>query len=218
MARQYLSPQNPSRPEFSKLPFTVLLSDIRSRENVGSIFRTADAAGVEKIFLCGITPKPPHEKISKTALGAENTVAWEYHAQAWRLLKKLNKSGYMILALEKTSKSKNIFEYKTQNIKSYLPFGSSKTNLEIYPKNGQKRHSRIEDFDSKNTSPKMDNKLSEKNETAGVVLLLGNEVAGVSKKLMDYATDVLYIPMYGAKESLNVAVAFGIAIYSLKVK
>ena len=55
----------------------LILDNIRSRENVGSIFRTADAAGVEKIYLCGITPTPPHEKISKTALGAETYVPWE---------------------------------------------------------------------------------------------------------------------------------------------
>src|SRR5258708_16779749 len=91
--------------------FFVVLANIRSRENVVSIFRTADAAGVSKIFLCGITPQPPHEKISKTALGAEESMAWEYHFQAWRLLRKFKKDGYTILALEQTPESKNIFEY-----------------------------------------------------------------------------------------------------------
>ena len=67
----------------------LVLDNIRSRENVGSIFRTADAVGVKKIFLCGITPKPPHEKISKTALGAEIWVPWEYHTKTWQVLRKL---------------------------------------------------------------------------------------------------------------------------------
>src|SRR3989338_3841412 len=90
----------------------VVLHNIRSRENVGSIFRTADAAGVDKLYLCGITPCPPHEKISKTALGAETYVPWEYHRQAWRLLAKLKKEGMNVVALEQTKESKNVFKFK----------------------------------------------------------------------------------------------------------
>ena len=82
----------------------LILHNIRSVHNVGSIFRTADAAGVSKIYLCGITPTPPHEKISKTALGAEEDVPWEYHKQAGRLVDKLKKEGISIAALERFDK------------------------------------------------------------------------------------------------------------------
>ena len=87
----------------------LILHNIRSRENVGSIFRTADAAGVSKIYLCGITPTPPHEKISKTALGAETYVSWKYCKQTWRLLEKLKKEGVIVVALEQTKDAQNIF-------------------------------------------------------------------------------------------------------------
>ena len=87
----------------------LILDNIRSRENVGSIFRTADAVGVLKIYLCGITPTPPHEKISKTALGAETYVSWEYCKEIWRLLKKLKAQKLKLKALEQTKDSVDIF-------------------------------------------------------------------------------------------------------------
>lgn len=72
-----------------KKEFYVICDNIRSLENIGSIFRTADALGVAKIYLCGISGKPPHHKISKTALGAENSVPWEYYRQTGRLIDKM---------------------------------------------------------------------------------------------------------------------------------
>lgn len=135
---------------------------------MGSIFRTADAVGVSKIYLCGITPTPPHEKISKTALGAEKWIPWEYHKQTWRLLEKLKKENFYIIALERTLESINIFKFKK-------------------PKN------------------------------RSIVLVVGNEVKGLSPKILKYAEKKVAIPMYGRKESLNVAVAFGVAVYALVV-
>ncbi len=154
----------------------VILHDIRSRENVGSIFRTADAAGVSKIYLCGITPQPSQnqevriknqetDKIAKTALGAEKWVPWEYHKQTWRLIENLKKQGYQVIALEKTKTAKDIFRFKAQ-----------------------------------------------KNPVA---LVVGNEVSGLSPEVLKRSSGVVSIPMYGKKESLNVAVAFGIAVYAL---
>ena len=72
--------------------FYVICDNIRSLENIGSIFRTSDALGVSKIFLCGISGKPPNHKISKTALGAEKTIPFEYCRQTWRLIERLKKS------------------------------------------------------------------------------------------------------------------------------
>ena len=89
----------------SKLPLVVVLNNLRSLYNVGSIFRTSDAVGVEKIWLCGITGTPPDNQISKTALGAEKTVPWEYRHSALPLIKELKGKKYQIILLEQTENS-----------------------------------------------------------------------------------------------------------------
>lgn len=83
-----------------KLGISLILDDIRSRVNVGSIFRTGDGFRIEKIYLCGITPRPPHREIEKTALGATESVDWEYHENAIELIKKLKAENYHIVSLE----------------------------------------------------------------------------------------------------------------------
>jgi tRNA G18 (ribose-2'-O)-methylase SpoU len=88
-----------------RLPFCVVLNNIRSLYNVGSIFRTADGAGVEKIWLCGITGTPPNNMISKTALGAEQQVAWEKASDLIVLLQTLKAQGYQIIFLEQIEQS-----------------------------------------------------------------------------------------------------------------
>ena len=145
----------------------VVLDNVRSRENVGSIFRTADAVGVSKIYLCGITPMPPHEKISKTALGAEKWIPWEYHKNTWRLLEKLKKDRINIVALENGEGSIDLFKFKPK-----------------FP----------------------------------LALVVGNEVKGLSPRILKYAQKKAAIPMHGRKESLNVAVALGIAVYAITHK
>ncbi len=92
--------------------FFVIVDNIRSLENIGSIFRTADALGVSKIFLCGICGTPPNEKIAKTALGAEKTIPWEYHKQTGRLIDKLKKEKVNIIALEQDKKAINFRDLK----------------------------------------------------------------------------------------------------------
>ena len=93
------------RPQASKLPFCALLNDIRSLYNVGSIFRTADGAGLEKLWICGITGHPPDSQISKTALGADQEVPWEYRRDACALLRELKTQGYQIVFLEQLAES-----------------------------------------------------------------------------------------------------------------
>ena len=88
-----------------KKQFYVVCDNIRSLENIGSIFRTADALGVDKIFLGGICGKPPHHKISKTALSAEKNIEWEYQWQTWRIIDKLKKEKVNIVALEQNKES-----------------------------------------------------------------------------------------------------------------
>lgn len=88
-----------------KIPLVVVLDNVRSLHNVGSIFRTADAFLVEKVYLCGITACPPHAEIHKTALGAENTVEWTYYEDTCEALKQLRSEGYLLLAIEQVENS-----------------------------------------------------------------------------------------------------------------
>ena len=88
--------------EQEKFPLTVVLDDIRSLNNIGSFFRTADAFNVEKIYLCGITANPPHRDIQKTALGATETVAWEYRKDIVELMQELRSAGKHICTIEQT--------------------------------------------------------------------------------------------------------------------
>ncbi len=144
----------------------VICDNIRSLENIGSIFRTADAIGVSKIFLCGISGKPPHSKISKTALGAEEAIPFEHYKQTGRLIDKLKKQKIKIIALEQ---EKNAVSY--ENFKPDFP----------------------------------------------MALVLGNEVKGISKTILKKADRIIFLPMQGKKESLNVSVAFGVAGYYLNL-
>lgn len=93
------------RQEEPKLPFCVVLNNIRSLYNVGSIFRTADGVGVEKLWICGITGHPPDTQIAKTALGAEKRIPWEYRRDACEVLRELKVQGYQIVFLEQLAES-----------------------------------------------------------------------------------------------------------------
>jgi len=87
------------------LPLTIILNDVRSLYNVGSIFRTADGAGAEEIILCGITGFPPHSQISKTALGAEDAVPWQQTKEILPVVRSLKRRGYQVVLLEQTQTS-----------------------------------------------------------------------------------------------------------------
>lgn len=153
----------------------VLLHNMRSLQNVGSVFRTSDVFGVSKIYITGYTGKPPNEKISKTALGAENYVPWEYMASPARLITKLRKQypGLQVLGLE------NKLPKSLQKKVSVLP-------AVVRPSSGQ------------------------------LLLVLGEELTGIPKNLLKLCDGFLEIPQVGQKESLNVAVAFGVAAYALR--
>lgn len=88
-----------------KFPLYVILNDIRSLSNIGSFFRTGDALNVEKIYLCGITATPPHREIHKTALGATDTVAWEYRASIDELVQELKNQGIRVCSIEQAEKT-----------------------------------------------------------------------------------------------------------------
>jgi 23S rRNA (guanosine2251-2'-O)-methyltransferase len=145
----------------SKKEFYIICQNIRSLFNVGSIFRTADAFSANKIYLTGITGRPPRKEISKVALGAENFIPWEYHRQPARLIRDLKNRGIRIVALEQVKgRSVDVNKWKPK-----------------FP----------------------------------LALILGYEPKGLPKSLIALADDVVEIPMYGKKESLNVGVAFGVA-------
>lgn len=108
--------------------FIILLPNIRSAHNVGAMFRTADGAGVNKIYLTGYTPTPPHPRLDKVSLGAEKWMCWEYVKQPGRLLNKLKREGYHIVALEQTKKSVNIYEWQPK-FPVALIVGNEKTGV-----------------------------------------------------------------------------------------
>ncbi len=148
----------------------LILHNIRSVHNVGSIFRTADAAGVTKIYLTGYTPTPldrfgqERSDFHKAALGAERTIAWEHQLEIEQIITALKSEGFTIVALEQSDKS---VDYK-----AYRP----------------------------------------KKKTA---LILGEERHGITSEVLAVCDHVIEIPMKGQKESLNVSVAAGVALYRL---
>jgi tRNA G18 (ribose-2'-O)-methylase SpoU len=108
-----------------KMPVVIILDNIRSLNNIGSVFRTADAFRIEKIYLCGISGKPPHREIHKTALGATDSVSWEYIEETHDILHKLKNSGFSIIAIEQMDNSIDLNKYKpTGNEKLALIFGN----------------------------------------------------------------------------------------------
>ncbi len=148
----------------------VILDNIRSSHNVGSIFRTADALGIGQVILTGTTPAPidrfgrQRADIAKVALGGEKSVKWQYEKDILVVIRKLKKEGFQIIAIEQ---AKNSVDYK---------------------------------------------KIKIKNKTAFV---LGEEVKGVALAILKLADTIAEIPMHGQKESLNVSVAFGVALFRI---
>jgi len=144
----------------------VILENIRSLHNVGAIFRTADGAGWDKVYLTGYTGCPPDRRIEKVSLGAEEFLPWEHVDSAEKLCEKLKKEEFKIIALEQSDRSEDIFTTKC--------------------------------------------------EEENIVLILGNEVDGVSEEILNMCDQHLEIPMHGKKTSLNVSVAAGIALFALE--
>jgi 23S rRNA (guanosine2251-2'-O)-methyltransferase len=111
--------------EQAKMPIAVVLDNVRSALNVGSVFRTADAFALEKIYLCGITATPPHREILKTALGATETVAWKFTEQTFDAIAELKKDGYQVWAIEQVESSLQLQDFDFQEKgKIALVFGN----------------------------------------------------------------------------------------------
>ncbi|EKY07256.1 RNA methyltransferase, TrmH family [Capnocytophaga sp. oral taxon 332 str. F0381] len=155
--------------EAAKTPIIVVLDNVRSLNNVGSVFRTADAFLIEKIYLCGITATPPNKEIHKTALGATDSVEWQYIADTLEVVKQLKNEGVRIVSVEQA-------EYATM----------------------------LQDF-----TPVKDTKYA---------VIFGNEVKGVAQEVVSTSDEVIEIPQYGTKHSLNVSVSAGIVLWELLMK
>ncbi len=111
--------------EAQKIPVCILLDNVRSLHNVGSAFRTADAFRIEKIYLAGITGTPPHREIHKTALGATESVAWEYGEKPEDIILRLKAEGYKVIAIEQTNASQQLHDFiPTKNERLCLVFGN----------------------------------------------------------------------------------------------
>jgi 23S rRNA (guanosine2251-2'-O)-methyltransferase len=148
-----------------RLPVTVIVDNVRSLYNVGSIFRTSDGVLLQKLILTGFTPRPPRKEIEKTALGATQSVPWEYLKEPLEALRRFKRAGLKACCLELTD--------------STIPYYNLKPA----------------DFP--------------------LCLVVGNEITGVSKEMIAECDVALEIPQYGIKQSLNVAVAYGVAIFEL---
>ena len=149
----------------------VLLDNIRSAWNVGSILRSADGFGLSHAYLCGITPTADNEAVTKTSLGAEDSVPWSYHRDAVKLVRGLKTEGWRVYGLEEDVRALDI-----SHVESVI------------------------------------------DRVQRMVLIIGNEVTGVDPELLDLCDRVFYIPMRGEKRSFNVAIAFSIAAYALRVE
>ena len=111
--------------EATKTPIIIILDDIRSLHNIGSVFRTADAFLIEKIYLCGITATPPNKEIHKTALGATETVAWEHHENVLDVIENLKKEKVSVFAIEQVENSLFLNDFEVEANKKYaLVFGN----------------------------------------------------------------------------------------------
>ncbi len=157
----------------------VVLDNVRSNHNVGSMFRTADAAGCARIYLCGITPAPvtkfrrPNAALLKVALDADQFVPWEVVGSTVELLQRLRADGYVVWAVEQGAGARSV--------------ASAADAARDANQQNQK-----------------------------IALVMGNEISGVAPEVLACADQLIEIPMYGKKESLNVAVAFGIVVFGLR--
>lgn len=154
-----------------KHKFYLILPDIRSCHNVGAMFRTADAFGVDKVFLVGYTPHPPKPQIDKVSLGAEKWMPWEGRENLKKLILELKKEKFVIVGLEKTKNSRDIIEISG-----------------LRPRDKE------------------------------IALIVGNEVDGIKPGILKLCDYVVHIPMMGKKESLNVSIAAGVAMYVISHK
>ncbi|WP_276892572.1 RNA methyltransferase [Hallella bergensis] len=170
-----------------KLPLIVVLDDVRSLYNVGSVFRTCDAFRVEAVYLCGITGTPPNAEIHKTALGGEDSVDWRYFEKTEDAVQELHDRGYFVYSIEQVEHSTKL----QQLCNSKFTIQNSKLADAV--------DTAIEDRQSESIFP--------------CAVIFGNEVKGVKQSVVDMSDGCLEIPQFGTKHSLNVSVTAGIVVW-----
>lgn len=178
--------------EAEKLPLIVVLDDVRSLYNVGSVFRCGDAFRIEAVYLCGITACPPNAEIHKTALGGEDSVTWKYFEKTEDAVQQLQNDGYFVYSIEQVEGST-----KLQNLNESINISSDNNRQNDGLTTEQSRES---------ISP----------TTYGhprYAVILGNEVKGVKQTVVDMSDGCLEIPQFGTKHSLNVSTTAGIVMW-----
>ena len=178
--------------EAEKLPLIVVLDDVRSLYNVGSVFRCGDAFRIEAVYLCGITACPPNAEIHKTALGGEDSVAWRYFKNTEDAVQQLHHDGYFVYSIEQVEGAT-----KLQNLNESINLSSDNNKQNDGLTTEQSRES---------ISP----------TTYGhprYAVILGNEVKGVKQTVVDMSDGCLEIPQFGIKHSLNVSTTAGIVMW-----
>ena len=147
----------------SKHPIVVVLDNVRSILNVGSVFRTCDAFKVEHLWLCGVSPTPENKEMRKTALGGTESVDWTYSESTLEVISQLREQGYLIKGIEQTTDSISLTTASISN--------------------------------------------------APVAYIFGNEVKGIQSELLPLCDEIIEIPQFGTKHSLNVSVSAGIVLW-----
>ena len=182
--------------EAEKLPLIVVLDDVRSLYNVGSVFRSCDAFRVDAVYLCGITATPPNTEIHKTALGGEDSVDWEYFKTTEEAVEKLKQKGYFVYSIEQVEGS---------------------TKLQNLPEAHEELFKQEKESEKQEKESEKQGKKSEKQENSslpkGYAVIFGNEVKGVKQNIVDMSDGCLEIPQFGTKHSLNVSVTAGIVVW-----
>lgn len=180
--------------EAEKMPLVVVLDGVRSLYNVGSVFRTGDAFRIAGVVLCGITATPPNAEIHKTALGAEDSVAWRHFEDTMEAVRWLREEGYTLLAVEQCEGSTMLQDFSP---KLYKP---EKKNPEA------------------NNPEAMNPEANNPEAYRKYAVILGNEVKGVQQQVVDACDGCLEIPQFGTKHSMNVSVTAGIVIWHFAYK
>ena len=216
--------------EADKLPLIVVLDDVRSLYNVGSVFRSADAFRVEAVYLCGITATPPNAEIHKTALGGEDSVDWRYFERTEDAIEELHRQGVFVYSVEQVEGSTKLQELNTSvhdglNVNynqhslntHHPPHNTSSTSITQHIINTHHptpitSSTPITQHPSPNThhpSPITHHP----SPITHYAIVMGNEVKGVKQSVVDMSDGCLEIPQFGTKHSLNVSVTTGIVIW-----
>ena len=222
--------------EAEKLPLIVVLDDVRSLYNVGSVFRCGDAFRIEAVYLCGITACPPNAEIHKTALGGEDSVTWKYFEKTEDAVQQLQNDGYFVYSIEQvegSTKLQNLHESINLSLKNNVQNDNSVTekaceNINLSPKNNVQNDNSAVRQACKRISLSMNNPTDNANLAAKnackspsntpnaqprYAVIFGNEVKGVKQTVVDMCDGCLEIPQFGTKHSLNVSTTAGIVMW-----